>query len=301
MGGGGWTRDAFVSYSTTKCRSVNVDGTLKSDYTAQQLYTSSCLNEDLDPRKFTVRECCDSDEHPNTIPVILAIDVTGSMGKSSAEVAKKLNVIMISLYEQVKDVEFCIMAIGDLSYDRAPIQMSQFESDIRIAEHLDKVYFEGGGGGNDYESYTAAWLMGAHYTKLDCWNRGKKGIIITIGDEYLNPYLPKGALERVTGKKFQSDIETAKLYDEVKDKYDVYHINITDTGSGRNSMNAKTFADLIGKEHVFNNTVNAIADIITNIVIDHSHSSSNITFDTEEDVTPSNSESVINTSEMISW
>ena len=46
---------------------------------------------------------------------------------------------MTELYKSVKDVEFCIMAIGDLSYDNAPIQMGQFESDIRITEQLEKV------------------------------------------------------------------------------------------------------------------------------------------------------------------
>ena len=65
------------------------------------------------------------------------------------------------------------MGIGDLAYDYAPIQASQFESDIRIAEQLDKIYFEGGGGGNNFESYTAAWYFGVHNCKLDCWNRGE--------------------------------------------------------------------------------------------------------------------------------
>lgn len=83
-----------------------------------------------------------------------------------------------------------IMGIGDLAYDGCPIQVSQFESDIRIAEQLDKIYFEFGGGGNSFESYTAAWYFGSRHTKLDCLNRGKKGIIITMGDEQLNPYLP---------------------------------------------------------------------------------------------------------------
>ena len=68
---------------------------------------------------------------------------------------------MTKLYEDITDVEFMIMGIGDLAYDNSPIQISQFESDIRIAEQLDKLWFENGGGGNDYESYTAAWYMGS--------------------------------------------------------------------------------------------------------------------------------------------
>lgn len=103
------------------------------------------------------------------------------------------------------------MGIGDLSYDRFPIQASQFESDIRIAEQLEKVYFEFGGGGNFYESYTAAWYFGARHTKLDCWNRGKKGIIITIGDERLNPYLPRTAyycgLSNATGDSLEDTVK----------------------------------------------------------------------------------------------
>lgn len=90
------------------------------------------------------------------------------------ECAKKLNVIINNLLTEVKDVEFSIMTIGDLAYDSAPIQMSQFESDVRIAEHLDKVYFESGGGGNCYESYSLAWYCGLNHARLDCWKRGKK-------------------------------------------------------------------------------------------------------------------------------
>ena len=121
-----------------------------------------------------------------------------------------------------------IMGIGDLAYDYAPIQASQFESDVRIAEHLDKVYMEHGGGGNGFESYTAAWYFGLHHTKLDCWKRGKKGIIITMGDEPLNPYLPKYPLEKITGDNLEADVETKDLYELTKEKFDIYHIAIDD-------------------------------------------------------------------------
>ena len=140
--------------------------------------------------------------------MILALDVTGSMGGALLKTAASLNVIMQKILNEYEDVEFMVMGIGDLSYDRAPIQISQFESDIRIAEHLDRIWFERGGGGNGFESYTAAWYMGLYHTRLDCWNKGRKGILITIGDEPLNPYLPADRLAQITGDQVVRDVNT---------------------------------------------------------------------------------------------
>ena len=193
----------------------------------QDFYSQRSIHKDLNPYK-VVRECCDSEEHPNTIPVIIGLDVTGSMGGACVKTAQNLNTIITSLYDEFEDVEFMIMGIGDLSYDHAPIQVSQFESDIRIAEHLDNVYMEHGGGGNGFESYTAAWYFGLYHTALDCWKRGKKGIIITMGDEPLNPYLPKEKLNKVLGDHVEADVETKDLYQLAKEKFDIYHIAIND-------------------------------------------------------------------------
>ena len=231
MGGGSWTTKAFASY-TSNTRGLSVDDFSTGTFTAQEVYHSRRLANELDPKN-VMRECCDSEEHPNTLPVILALDVTGSMGDASVRVAQKLNEIMTALYadETIKDIEFCVMGIGDLAYDDAPIQISQFESDVRIAEQLDKIYFEAGGGGNTYESYTAAWYMGVNHCKLDCWNRGKKGIIITMGDELPNPHLPKYGLASATGDKLQADVETPELYQEALKKFNIYHISIDDRSS----------------------------------------------------------------------
>lgn len=140
MGGGSWTRDNFTSYVTTaKCAMVDDFDVVRGLNSVQDNFKSRCLVAELNPKN-VVRECVDSAEHPNTKPVILALDVTGSMGSAAMEVAKQINVVMTSLYEKMTDVEFMIMGIGDLAYDNAPIQASQFESDIRIAEQLDKIY-----------------------------------------------------------------------------------------------------------------------------------------------------------------
>lgn len=194
---------------------------------AQEMFKSRRIDPALDPKN-VIRECCDSEEHPNTVPVIIGLDTTGSMSTVGVEVAKKLNIIIEDLYQKYTDIQIMFMGIGDLAYDKAPIQVSQFESDIRIAEQLDKMFFERGGGGNGYESYSAAWYFGLKHTKLDCLSREKKGIIITTGDEPLNPYLPAIPLNEVCGDSNEGDIETKELYNLAKQKFDIYHIAIDD-------------------------------------------------------------------------
>lgn len=250
MGGGSWTTQSYSTYRT-KTTGMDANTFAKASLSTNQIYKSYCLDKCLDP-KGVVRECCDTEEHPETIPVILALDVTGSMGSAARRVAQQLGTIMADIYESTKDVEFMIMGIGDLSYDNAPIQASQFESDIRIAEQLDKLYFEGGGGGNGWESYTAAWYFGLHQTKLDCWKRGKKGIIITLGDEPLNPYLPKRRLNQVLGSTAENDVDTTKLYKEVLEKFEVFHLSIDDnaTSYGYNKSRVdKGWQELLGENY----------------------------------------------------
>ena len=262
MGGGAWTTRAFVNSVATSgyTTKLNTKGYASSDdiltMNVQDFYRSRGLAESLNPYK-AIRECCDSEEHPNTVPIIFALDVTGSMGQSAKTCAGKLDEIMGELYEEVKDVEFMMMGIGDLAYDSAPIQATQFESDVRIMDQTTKIWFEQGGGGNQFESYTAAWYFGLHHTDLDCWKRGKKGLIITMGDEPLNPYLPGGPLNIALDKQGNmrpEDIETNKLYKEACKKFDIYHIAITDNESSFSHYKRKildTWGKLLGQHCLF--------------------------------------------------
>jgi len=276
MGSGAWTKKSFSDYTTSKFTSrglnvsYSVDGSITSNFSNQDMFVSRKIQKELDPMN-VMRECLDSDEHPFTVPIILALDVTGSLGQCAVEIAKKLNPIITTLYEKIKDVEFCIMGIGDLAYDRGPIQISQFESDIRIAEQLDKLWFEFGGGGNYFESYTAAWYMGTRHCMLDCWNRGKRGIIITIGDERLNPYLPKDELRHFTGDALEADVETSKLLKETIPKYDIYHVQVNHGVHEFDKENIKKSFSCLGenyKEANLDNISDVIIDIVTNAVTD---------------------------------
>ena len=289
MGCGSFTTSAYAYYNSSLGREYDTTTLRASVKSVQEAYKQTRLHPSLNP-KGVIRECVNNEEHPNTIPVILALDVTGSMGNACKEVAEALGVIMVDLYKKFKDIEICIMGIGDLAYDDAPIQISQFESDIRIAEALDKVWMEHGGGGNTYESYTAAWYMALRHTKLDCHKQGRKGIIITMGDEALNPYLPQRELEAVTGDSLQDDVETPDLYEEVSKKFDIFHIAVDDKSSSykyhADSINF-TFGDLL-KDRLKISSINNLSQTICDCVSESIQG------------TPVSSETTV-TSEGISW
>lgn len=297
MGTGMWTETAYKSYM--KDRGIKDVEHLDSKR-VNEFYSAKRLDSALNPYNVKFRECCDNDEHPNTLPVILALDVTGSMGSACTAVARKLNDIITNLYTKVQDVEFMVMGIGDFSYDDCPLQVSQFESDVRILDQLGKIYFERGGGGNGWESYTATWYFASRHTKLDAWKRGKKGIIITMGDEPLNPYLPQAAIKRIIGDNVEADIETKALFEEIKEKYDIYHIVITDEeASSRHYMPRieKSFGQYFDGQHLIkshsNNLPEAIGDIVNN------HLSEDIINNNLGDVLPISN--AVKENNMIAW
>lgn len=260
MGSGSFTASCFAAYSASSGRDYDIE----TGRVTGQTYTAKHIDEEMKPYK-VMRECCNTNEHPNTIPVILALDVTGSMGNACKETAEALGAIMIDLYKRFKDVQIMVMGIGDLVYDGAPIQISQFESDVRIAEWLDKIWLEFGGGGNSYESYSAAWYMGLYHTKLDAFDKqGRKGIIITMGDEPLNPYLPKKGIEDFVGDNLQGNVETKELYKDACKKFDIFHIAVDNSSTSyRHHENAiiATFGELLGNRLKIA-TINAIGSTI---------------------------------------
>ena len=268
MGGGSYSASSFATYSASVGKSYDV----RTNRISGQTFEATQLKEVLNP-KGKIRECCNSEEHPNTVPVILALDVTGSMGAACKETAEALSQIMKTLYDKFKDVEVCVMGVGDFECDDAPLQVSQFESDVRVAQQLDQIWMEHGGGGNNYESYTAPWVYGLYRTKLDAYDKqGRKGIIITMGDEPLNPDLPvntvKDYLGSADGANQFGSFETSKLYEDASKKFDIFHIAVDDSSSSyyRHRTKAReTFIPILGdrfKESSINNLGKTICECI---------------------------------------
>ena len=261
MGGG--TYSYLDSHYRTTCRATETEGMSVMDC-VKNVYTKKSLVPELNIKDKT-RESRNSKEHPNSLPIIIALDVTGSMGSIPADLAtNSFPEIMKNILDAgIKDPQVCFVAMGDEECDSTPIQCGQFESDDKLIEEcLTNIYFEGGGGGNSYESQALAYYFAARHTQTD-----NKGILITISDEPCQPYIHKETVIKEFGDGCQADIPTETILEEAKLNWDIYHINL---GEGvRYQSVIQGWNKLLGEDRVFTmprDNYN-MASIITSIIL----------------------------------
>jgi len=200
---------------------------------ANEIFTQSSLkriHESMSPTGINKRECFDSENHPNTIPVILVLDVTGSMGKiPHLLVQDGLPKLMEKLLSNgLDDASILFLGVGDHTIDRAPLQVGQFESgDAELDLWLTRTWLEGGGGGNEGESYFLSWYFAANHTVTDAFEkRGEKGFLITVGDEPCLKILPKNVIKELFGDDVEKSYTDYELLEMVSEKWNVYHLHI---------------------------------------------------------------------------
>jgi len=226
MGNGAWSDNTYRAASTFR-RARGID-----DFT----YTSTLFNlppaqwaadPTLDPFGVGMRESRDSAEHPNSTPIAVLFDVTGSMGAVPRIMQAKLGQLHGLLQREgyLQDPQIMFGGIGDADTDRVPLQVGQFESDNRMDEQLRTIFLEGNGGGQKSESYELATYFIARHTVTDAWEkRGRKGYLFIVGDEMNKPVLTAEKLRGVLGEPARGQVSVAELYREVQERWDTYFI-----------------------------------------------------------------------------
>lgn len=265
MGNARWDSASYDSYATrTNYRTAPI----------REVFQHR-LNEKLDPRNVKVgkgdrvgmqlRESIISAENPNPTPIILGLDVTGSMGAVAAQIAQdELPKLMTEIHAKgvVTDPHVMFMGIDDVfAQGHGALQVSYFEPDLRIVEQLRQMWLVGNGGGNGSESYDLAWYFAANHTYLENYETtGKKGFLFTFGDEPA-PYqtVSPRDIKTIFGTTVSEGSTPEASLRAAQAKYQVFHICVEHHGSrsGRQS-----WIDMMGANAIFVRDVKYLTPVV---------------------------------------
>jgi hypothetical protein len=260
----------FGSYSfeDRSVRSTSLGYDTKS---AHEIFTQRSINNAMNPEGVMLRESRDSEDHPNSVPIIVALDVTGSMGSVPHHLVKNGLPTMMSgiIQAGIPDPQVLFLAIGDHECDQSPLQVGQFESNDELLDKwLTDVYLEGGGGGNAGESYLLAWYFAAYRTEHDAFSkRGRKGFLFTIGDEPTLKNLPKNVVREIMGDGQYDNYTAASLLDAAREKYNVYHLHIRETNAGSRKETIDGWRQLMQDNLVVVDRKDDVPRIISEIIV----------------------------------
>jgi hypothetical protein len=222
----------------------------RTNIPAQQVFKQSNCHPLMNPKGVRLRESRDGSDHPQSLGIVFALDVTGSMGDIPKLLAsRELPTFMKILTDcDIRDPQILFMAIGDAISDNAPLQVGQFESTADLMDQwLTWSYLEGGGGGSGEESYELGMYFLAMHTEMDCMiKRKKRGYLFMTGDEMPYPTLSKHIVEGIIGDKLDEDLTCEEIVAELQKSFKPFFI-IPDQARAKRCE--RRWRDLLG-DHV---------------------------------------------------
>lgn len=264
MGKGAWSDDTYAAASTFR-KASGIDDFAYTASTRTRPVSTWTADPTLDPKGVQFRECRDSDEHPETTPIVVLFDVTGSMGSVPRTMQKRLAELLglIQRNGYVTDPQIMFGAIGDADSDRVPLQVGQFESDNAMDEQLRLIFLEGNGGGQKSESYELATHFISRHTVADAWEkRGKKGYLFIIGDEMNKPRLKARHIAEVLGDGAAQDVAVDAIYREVQERWETFFILPRQTSYFDDPQVNEHWRNLLGERLLKLEDPDAVCDLI---------------------------------------
>jgi hypothetical protein len=216
----------------------------------QRVFQQTACHPLMNPHGIKVRESRDSAEHPQSISIVFALDVTGSMGEIPARLAKQELPHFMKILQgcKIPDPQILFMAVGDATSDRAPLQVGQFESTAELMDQwLTWSFLEGNGGGQGMESYELAMYLLATHTAMDCWaKRKKRGYLLMTGDELPYPAVSRHQVDTLVGDKLDEDVPVEEVVANLQETFEPFFL-IPDLD--RRARCERRWRDLLG-DHV---------------------------------------------------
>jgi len=215
----------YGSYRSSDWTKLRNSRGIKSTSSVHEIFTSKKMDPKYDPSNINVRESRDSSDSPESTPIIIAFDDTASMGYLATEIAQNsLNKTVTEIYDKnpVTNPHVMCAAFGNAG-DTAPLQVTQFEADIKIVEQLLDLWIVLRGLGDSGDPLV--WYFAAKHTSIDSFEkRGKKGFLFTIGDDYIKGSIRNFHINQIFGDEQVKDMKPEEILEMAKEKYQVFHI-----------------------------------------------------------------------------
>lgn len=166
--------------------------------------------------------------HGPKLAILFALDGTGSMGK---EVGKALYAMgrMNGLLEGLRRIcqtDLSYMVVQDVCDLHPPVQMAQFESDQRIAEHI-RLLIPDKGGGDEIEDYDLGVAFVDLAVETDIYGHyGLKGHFQIVADEVGRGMVYPHDVERYLGHSLQSSVSTEEICHHLLEKWHLFYIQV---------------------------------------------------------------------------
>ncbi len=203
-------------------------------------------------------------------PIVVGIDVTGSMSRWPAEIFDRLPLMYQTLSQYRQDVEISFGAIGDAYSDRYPLQANDFGHGIVLEDHVNALCPEGGGGGQVSETYE----LFAYFMLEKCkMSNAQSPFMFIFGDEKFYNEVNPAQVEHYIGDNLENPMASGKVWQKLIEKFNLYFLQ-KPYGSGHDRrMTAEIkqhWANAIGEQRIVDlpNAERAV-DIAIGIVARH--------------------------------
>jgi hypothetical protein len=211
----------------------------------------------VDPRKRITTESAN--------PLIVAVDVTGSMANWPFEIFDRLPLLYNTLAQYREDLQICFVAIGDAAADRWPLQATEFAHGYDLEQQLGGLFGEGGGG-DAPESYGLfAWWVENHVHAPNATDP----FLIVFGDAPMHKDIPKDQIRKILGDSDPKaadgdkswaervlgtasgggDFDALKTWRRVSQRWNTWFLR-RPTGRQGDEVD-RQWAEAIGDEHIF--------------------------------------------------
>jgi hypothetical protein len=179
-------------------------------------------------------------------PLIIAIDVTGSMADWPFEIFDRLPLLYNTLSQYREDLEICFAAIGDAAVDQWPLQVTTFASSFDLEQLLTALHGEGGGG-DAPESYGlfAHWVN----THVEIPKLEEPPFLLVFGDVTMHPTVPKKQISHYLGDRVGSDVDAIKAWNQVGKTWNTWFLR-RPTGRRGDSVDQQ-WGQAIGEQKIF--------------------------------------------------